>query len=808
VQRLQFLGRGAFLFALSVVPVFALSPKSAEPVAPAAVRAANEDVTVLVELSEPPIARYKGGIAGLPATAPEKTGITLLAARREEVARYRDHLDARQEELLERVRARVPAARVGSRYRTVFNGFALTVPAGSLDGLAKMPGVAAVHPVREYFPTLDASNPAMGAPVFWSALGGDGQAGAGMKIGVIDTGVDFSNPMFSDGTLSPPPGFPKGDAAFANGKVIVARFFQSVSDSSDTNTDPGHRTAQDLVGHGSHTAGVAGGARVDLSGSGRREITISGVAPKAWIGDYRVFAPRAFDDNIIAAIEAAVEDGMDVVNMSFGSPPVGDPLQDAIIHATENAIAAGVVATISAGNDGTDPSTIAFPAAAPHAIAVGASSNGHYGLSSLGVFEVTSGLPSVPPNLVSIVGGACSDQCSLPTSALSGPLADADAVDGLFNGIACTALPAGSLTGRIALVQRGTCTFTVKGQTVQAAGAIGMVIYNSDDPAVSNSGEQLFNPSFSQASVPALIVRRSDGLALKSFIASNSSPSAVGQMRAAPPGTPPFAGVSTPDLLTSFSSRGPTPDLQIKPDLATVGLDSYAPCQDDSPAGEDRFPAPDPHRGAGAIYNASGFDFASGTSFSAPRAAGAAALVKQKNRSWTPELVKAALTETAARPTDSGKIGLERVMSRGSGDIDLAAASTVESLVLPTSVSFGRLTTEAAPFTLSRTFTLKNQSAATVRYSIEAHSSAGDLAVTPSVQPADLTLGPGEDGTVTLRMTVGAGIAATEIDSEGFLSVSDGRMTIPEILYVPYWIRTGPLTAAEPYLRAINARGK
>jgi len=808
VQRLHFLRRGAFLFAISVIPAFALSPKSAEPVAPGAARAADGDVTVLVELSEPPVARYKGGIAGLPATAPEKTGITLLAARREEVERYRDYLDARQEELVERVRARVPDAKVGSRYRTVFNGLALAVPAGSLADLVKMPGVAAVHPVREYFPTLDASNPAMGALVFWSALGGDGQAGAGMKIGLIDTGVDFSNPMFSDGALSAPPGFPKGDVALANGKVIVARFFQSVSDSSDAHTNPGHRTAQDLVGHGSHSAGVAGGATVDLSGSGRREITVSGVAPKAWIGDYRVFAPRAFDDNIIAAIEAAVEDGMDVINMSFGSSPAGDPLQDAIIRATENAIAAGVVATISAGNDGPDPSTIGFPGAAPHAITVGASSNGHYGLSSLGLFEVTSGLPSVPASLVSIVGGACADQCSLPGSALSGPLADVDAVDSEAPGIACTPLPGGSLTGRIALVQRGSCTFAVKGQTVQAAGAIGMVIYNSDDPAVSNSGEQLFNPSFSQASVPALVVRRSDGLALKSFIASNSSPSAVGQMRAAPAGTPPFAGVATPDRLTSFSSRGPTAGLQVKPDLATVGLDSYAPCQDDSPAGEDRFPAPDPHQGAGSIYNASGFEFAAGTSFSAPRAAGAAALVKQKHRGWTPDLVKAALTETAARPTDSGKIGLERVMSRGSGDIDLAAASTVESLVLPTSVSFGRLTTEAVPFTLSKTFTLKNQSAATVRYSIEAHSSAGDLAVSPSVQPADLTLGPGEDGTVTLRMTVGAGVAATEIDSEGFLSVSDGRMTIPEMLYVPYWIRTAPLTPAEPYLRAINGRGK
>jgi subtilisin family serine protease len=335
-----------------------------------------------------------------------------------------------------------------------------------------------------------------------------------------------------------------------------------------------------------------------------------------------------------------------------------------------------------------------------------------------------------------------------------------------------------------------------------------MVIYNSDDPAVSNSGEQLFNPGMSQASVPALILRRSDGLALKSFLATNADPPAVGQMKAAPAGTPPFVGTATPHRLTSFSSRGPTPDLGIKPDLATVGADSYAPCQDDSASGENRFPSPDPSRGARTMYNASGFEFAAGTSFSAPRTAGAAALVKQKHPGWTPVLVKAALTETAVRPDDSGKIGLERVMSRGSGTIDLAAAATVESLVLPTSASFGRVTTEAAPFTLSKTLTLTNQSSATVTYTVEAHALAGDAAVLPTVQPSTITLGPGQDGALTLRVTVNPAVAAVEVDSEGFLSVFDERMTIPEILYVPYWIRTAPLTAAEPYLRAINGRGK
>jgi hypothetical protein len=95
-----------------------------------------------------------------------------------------------------------------------------------------------------------------------------------------------------------------------------------------------------------------------------------------------------------------------------------------------------------------------------------------------------------------------------------------------------------------------------------------------------------------------------------------------------------------------------------------------------------------------------------------------------------------------------------------------------------------------------------------VSYSLSAQRSAGDAFVSANVDPTIVTLGPGEERAVTLRVTVASGVAAVETDSEGFLSASDGRMTIPEILYVPWWIRTVPLTSAEPYLRAINQRGK
>lgn len=794
--------RAAAALLLLSAPLFGRQPDSTE-VASKTARTSDGGVVVLVELADAPVSRYEGGIAGFAATAPAKTGLAVASAKREDVDRYRDLLAEKQESVVESLRASVPEAEVGARYQTVLNGFAVVVPAESVGALARVPGVEKVHAVREYHATIDASNGVMGTPAFWSALGGDDRAGAGIRIGILDTGIDFSNPMFSDPSLLPPAGFPRGDVALANGKVIVARYFQSVADARESNANLGHRTAQDLVGHGSHSAAVAGGSRVDLSGSGRRVITVAGVAPKAWLGSYRVFSPRAFDDNIIAAIEAAVLDGMHVINMSFGGSGSGSPLNDPIIRATENAIAAGVVATISAGNSGPDVGTVGYPGASPSAITVGATANAHYGLSTLGIFEVLSGSPFVPTGLASVVGGACADRCTLPISPVAAPLLDVDLVDGQLTGIACTQLPGGSLNGRIALVQRGTCTFAVKGQNVQAAGAVGMVIYNSDDASVSNSGEHLLNPSINQPSVPALLVRRSDGLALKTFLAGNTGTSAVGQIRAAPANTPPFVGPTTPQRLTSFSSRGPTPDFQIKPDLATVGADSYAACQDDSADGENRFPAPDPRRGASTMFDASGFLFANGTSFSAPRAAGAAALVRQKHPGWTPAQVKAALTETASRPTDNGKIGGERVMSRGSGDIDLAAAATVESLVLPTSASFGRVEINPSAPTRTKSLTLTNHSSSTVTYSLAVQATAGDSAVVPSVEPATVTLGPGESRPVTLRLSIGGGIAGAQTDSEGFLAVSDGRRTIPDVLYVPYWIRT-VTPQGHPLVRAVD----
>jgi len=737
---------------------------------------------------------------------------------------------SRQDQFASDMRARIGGFSTGARYVRVLNGMAVLVPSGALPVLQRDPRVRSVFPVRKYALHLDASNPLMGAPAFWTALGGDAEAGKGVKIADLDTGIDFSNPMFSDPTLPMPDGFPKENDGhgLANTKVIVAKYFQGIVDSADPNLSPSQKTAQDLSGHGSHTASVAAGAKVTLSGSGRRPVTISGVAPKAYLGDYKVFSPGAYSDNIIAAIEAAAADGMDVLNMSFGlSDGNGNEpfLYSAAAEneAIQNAIAAGVVITVSAGNAGQDasgnanPDSISSTADVPEVISVGASTNAHSGItaSELARVAMTSGHTVPPADLTNIVGARAEHTDAngntippdFPSTPFSAPFADWDGLDGTGDGTACTALAGAGvpLSGQVVLVQRGTCTFETKVQNAQTAGAIGVVIYNKADG--SDGGDQVLVAATGQTTIPGIFIGRSDGLSLKAYLDANAGnpPSAQGTFGPAPASTPPAVFSTPAHELASFSSLGPTLDLQIKPDLTTVGTGSYGAVQDDSALGDGRFG--DDETDPSAFYDPSGFAFGQGTSFSAPRAAGSAALVKQKHPDWTPAEIKAALMETAARPAAAGdplQIGELSVLQRGSGEIDLGAASRVGSIVLPASYSYRRVAfnTLPGPHALDRVFTLENKTDAPVTYTLAAALSPAlsDLAVVPSISPATMTLAPGATGKFTLSLALGNGLRSGQNDSEGAILVSDDGASIDGSLSIPYWIRIAYPAGTAPAL--------
>jgi len=780
------------------------------PRAPAAPASADGRRGYIVVLKEPPLVRAALSSGPVrPAFGRRGPAMEAAALR----------LRSEQDDFMREIGSRLPGVRFGARYENVLNGVAVLVPRGGVAVLRADPRVRAVLPIRRHHLHLDSSNSLMNAPAFWSALGGDGNAGKGAKIAILDTGVDFSNPMFRDDSLPMPAGFPKENdgKGFANSKVIVAKYFQSIYDSTDPGLSLEQRTAQDLSGHGSGTSSSAAGAKVALTGSNQRHVTLEGVAPKAYIGDYKVFTPNAYTDNIIAAIDAAVADGMDVLNMSFGfTLGVNEPNIygfDVENEAIQNAIAAGVSVAISAGNGGPDADTISADANIPEVIAVGASTNSHDGFGSdvLGKITVTGGSTAVPPEIAKVVGtrGSGTAPPLFPSTPIAAPLADFDNLDGVGAGTACSSVVGAPLTGDIALIQRGTCTFVSKVQNAALAGAVAVVIYNSAD-----GGDSLLFADVSGTSIPTIFVGRTDGLNLKAYLDANAGPppSSAGTFGPAT-GEPPLVFTDLPvHDVADFSSTGPTLDLQIKPDLVTIGTGSYMAVEDDDPLGAGRF-NDDFHGQDDALYDVSGFTFAGGTSFSSPRAAGAAALLMQKNPGWDPERIKAALMETSSRQipdaTDAAAVGNLGVQLRGSGEIDLAAAAAAESIVLPANHSFRRIALNNLPdpAPLSKTFTVENHSSAAATYQVSAtaFSGHGDPAIVPSATPSSLTVAAGQTGTFTLTLALGAGLQTGENDSEGFVSVSDGGQTIAGTLHVPYWVRVAYKNGSAPDLQSMTA---
>jgi subtilisin family serine protease len=299
-------------------------------------------------------------------------GRSLASARAHEYAR---ELASAQAQAERNLLAAVPRATVRWRYRLVADGFAVVLPTADVPRLAAVPGVAAVWPnVRYHSLSLQAirSPEQIGAEKLWGpALG---TAGNGMKIGIIDDGVDASHPFFASTGFSDPQGFPKGQIELATPKVIVQRTFAPAFPRwkyARTPFDP----TQSF--HATHVAGIAAGDHGTALSS---TATISGVAPKAYLGNYKALSiptpDFGLDGNsaeIAAAIEAAVADGMDVINLSLGEPEV-EPARDLVVRALEGAARAGVVPVVAAGNDFDQYGygSISSPANAPSAITVAA----------------------------------------------------------------------------------------------------------------------------------------------------------------------------------------------------------------------------------------------------------------------------------------------------------------------------------------------------------------------------------------------------------------------------------------------------
>ena len=384
-------------------------------------------------------------------------------------ADYLRRVDAAQSELARRVVAAVPGAQVRWRYRLVANGFAVVVPSGAVGELARIPGVAAVWPNVRYHSSRTLDGPSqIGADQLWGPT--FATAGNGMKIAIIDDGLDATNPYFNPSGFQYPVGFPKGQTKYTTPKVIVQRTFAPSSPTwkyANTPFDPTESF------HATHVAGIAAGDHGTAAGN----TLISGVAPNAYLGNYKALTiptpSFGLDGNsaeLAAAVEAAVADGMNVINMSLGEPEV-EPSRDLLVTALEGAAAAGVVPVVAAGNDFTDfgYGSVSSPGNAPSAITVAAadSHNAIASFSSAGPTPMSLQMkPDVTAPGVSILS-------SVPAS------------QGSFGELSGTSMAAPHVAGAAALLEERHPSWTV----AQIKSALEL----TGDPVHSASGAEVLS---------------------------------------------------------------------------------------------------------------------------------------------------------------------------------------------------------------------------------------------------------------------------------------------------------------------------
>jgi subtilisin family serine protease len=330
----------------------------------------NRRVEVVAELSYPSLARAAAQSRMLAAVAIRHHRLALRAPAS---ASYLRALASEQRALATHLVETIPGAHVRWRYGVVLNGFAVDLPSADVSRLAEIPGIARVYPSVLYHSELSRSPGLIGADKLWGP--GFSSAGNGIKVGILDEGVDQTHPFFNPSGFEFPRGFPKGQRRYTTAKVIVARAFAPRS--------PKWRFAArpfdpDFSFHGTHVAGIAAG---DYGLTAGAVTGLSGVAPNAYIGNYKVLtipteSGAGLDGNsaeIVAGIEAAVRDGMNVINLSLGEPEI-EPSRDIVVKAIDAAADAGVVPVIAAGNDFNDVGggSIGSPGSARKAITAAA----------------------------------------------------------------------------------------------------------------------------------------------------------------------------------------------------------------------------------------------------------------------------------------------------------------------------------------------------------------------------------------------------------------------------------------------------
>ncbi len=478
---------------------------------------------------------------------------------------------------------------------------------------------------------------------------------------------------------------------------------------------------------------------------------LSGVAPRAQIGNYRVFnVPDPYSGGccsgstpeIVAAFEAAVTDGMDVINFSGGAPQ-SDPRTDALIPAVANVSRAGVVPVISAGNDRDffGLGTAGSPATAPEAISVGATTNSHVFGASLTVVGGTLGrIPfvqtfGIPPGWIS------TNQRLVDVGTVAGSNGSRLLCEGQ--------LASGSLSGAIALASRGGCQYETKAARARAAGARGLLI------AENRPGDPTFG-IFS--SLDGGMISDLDGARLRALMATSGGAVNVRFSREILEIPTTWGGVPS-----SYSAGGLTPfGHALKPDVTAPGSQIISSTLPE--------------------YGGDEYVYGDGTSYSAPHVSGAAALLLQRHPAWSAVQVKSALMSTAGPSFADTTLTQEAsVLVQGAGLVSVPAADRPLIFTSPQSLSFGYLDVNQGAASRTLAITVSDAGDGAGAWSVEVSPQVTSTGASIEAPPFTLATG----GTAVVQMTARAAAGASDGDNFGFVVLRRGDV----VRRLPYAFR-------------------
>jgi minor extracellular serine protease Vpr len=714
------------------------------------------------------------------ATAQEAAGRKLSRGEKDQVKGQRkSDQDA--------IRAQIAAAggTVVGTFQSALNGIKVRVATNKVPSLRLIPGVVDVKGVNRYAPDNAVGVPRVQAPAVWA--GALGVRGEGIKIAVIDSGIDYTHANFGG------PGTPAAyDAAFATnslpadpalfgpgaprvkgGTDLAGDAYDADDPNSVPQPDPNPLDCKlDNIGHGSHVAGTAAGSGVLSDGTtytGPYDQTTHtahtfrigpGVAPKADIYSIRVFGCFGSTNLVVDALDWAVDHDIDVINMSLGSAFGTSDSADAL--ATDNAVKAGVVVVASAGNSGDVRYITGSPASATRAISVAATDTpatipfGNIALAAVGTNPAgsISAIDANGANYTSPFNGTIKVVRSgpLPTSPVSLGCSVAD-----FNAN-------GGVAGKIAVVVRGVCARVAKAIYGQQAGAIAVVMVNTAAAFPPYEGTIFQNPdtgAYIDVTVPFFGVKGVLGDA-----SSNGSQLVLRDGLATSITTAP----SQPSGLASFSSGGPrNGDGVLKPDISAPGT------------------------GIVSTFVGSGNrqEALSGTSMASPHVAGIAALVQQVHPKWKPDKVKAAIINSG-NPAD---IANYLTHNAGSGFVNAASAARTQVTAAAdskaTSASFGVVEFQK-DVSVDQTIRLRNDGSSDATFNVSTAVPQGSPH-TATLNKSQVKVKAGNDAEVKVTVSVPA---ATAGNSDAFRDVAGLVVFTPAsasdnggvALRVPYYL--------------------